>query len=373
MLCVVNGSNASGQTLLNGNLEGATVTAFSILPAQWLAVPYYDSACWAINDPTASPDLTDTFGPSASGGVIGYAHSAPTFVSGLLLAAGPSVYHEGIMQEISSLDTECTYVLSFYQSVVNQINALDTTGACAIYADDSLIAISDISKSKLAYDDPNLQWDYREIVFRPWARKHNIKFLPIDDDANIVNSATDQGAALRMGIDDIAMFAQRSRYPLSFLGEEQTVCADQKVVLKLPFADGGNVLWSNGSTAHSVLVTSDSTYYVAAQKACVDYIDTVVVHFEYCPCTVFVPNAFTPNNDFLNDEIHVKIDCVFSNYEFRVYDRWGTNIFASDNAASSWDGYFKGILLPQGTYFFTLRFQYIEGYKNIFGDIVLLR
>ncbi len=72
---------------------------------------------------------------------------------------------------------------------------------------------------------------------------------------------------------------------------------------------------------------------------------------------LFLPEAFTPNNDGLNDvykiigtkEINQKVD-------FKIFSRWGELLFYSNNILDGWDGNFNGEPAPDGTYVYQLRF-----------------
>ena len=72
---------------------------------------------------------------------------------------------------------------------------------------------------------------------------------------------------------------------------------------------------------------------------------------------VFLPNAFSPNNDGRNDELRVR--SVFLNdiieYELMIYNRWGEELFRSRNQFEAWDGTFRGKQLPPDVYGFYLR------------------
>lgn len=69
---------------------------------------------------------------------------------------------------------------------------------------------------------------------------------------------------------------------------------------------------------------------------------------------IFVPNAFTPNNDGKNDIVKV-----FGNYigsiDFRIFNQWGQLLFQTTDPAMGWDGKHKGVLQPVGVYVYTLK------------------
>ena len=86
-----------------------------------------------------------------------------------------------------------------------------------------------------------------------------------------------------------------------------------------------------------------------------------------------VPNAFSPNGDGVNDEVHVK-GYGFENFSWRIYNRWGTLVYQSTNSIDGWDGKYKGVLQPQEVYTYVLNVQYTNGttFRKT-GDITLLR
>ena len=61
-----------------------------------------------------------------------------------------------------------------------------------------------------------------------------------------------------------------------------------------------------------------------------------------------VPNAFTPNNDGMNDEL--KVLKARDIERFSVYDRWGKEIFNSTTLSRGWDGTFNGKPMEPGVY-----------------------
>lgn len=69
---------------------------------------------------------------------------------------------------------------------------------------------------------------------------------------------------------------------------------------------------------------------------------------------VFVPSAFSPNNDGLNDLFIPVIDC-YTSFELTIYDRWGKQIFFSDNVDTKWDGRLGSDFIQEGVYYYTLQ------------------
>lgn len=86
---------------------------------------------------------------------------------------------------------------------------------------------------------------------------------------------------------------------------------------------------------------------------------------------IFIPNAFTPNNDGLNDRWNIPGLWAFPLAEVRVYNRYGQLVFNNKGYTKKWDGRFKGLLQPLGTYTYSIDLK--NGHKLISGTIMLIR
>jgi len=104
-------------------------------------------------------------------------------------------------------------------------------------------------------------------------------------------------------------------------------------------------------------------------------IDTVskIVNINSClveECLFWVPNAFSPNGDGLNENIRPTWNCQPERYEWSVFNRWGQQVFESTNPLEAWDG---GKLV-QGIYYYKASYAVgAEGEKVKYGFIQLFR
>jgi gliding motility-associated-like protein len=64
----------------------------------------------------------------------------------------------------------------------------------------------------------------------------------------------------------------------------------------------------------------------------------------------FIPNAFSPNGDELNDRFQPVTAVDLKDYTLTIYNRWGELIYQSQNQHKGWDGMHQGKPVPQGTY-----------------------
>ncbi len=86
---------------------------------------------------------------------------------------------------------------------------------------------------------------------------------------------------------------------------------------------------------------------------------------------VFVPNAFTPNGDGLNDTWNIPALVAYTNFQLLVFDRYGELVFRSENTMKAWDGKFKGKDLPAGAYTYILNLH--NGFDPLKGTVLLIR
>lgn len=68
---------------------------------------------------------------------------------------------------------------------------------------------------------------------------------------------------------------------------------------------------------------------------------------------IFIPNAFTPNDDGVNDVYYIP-DANFIKFDFQVVDRWGNQVFSTKNPSFRWNGDSNGRKLTSGIYVYVL-------------------
>ncbi|GAB3505362.1 T9SS type B sorting domain-containing protein [Emticicia fontis] len=90
---------------------------------------------------------------------------------------------------------------------------------------------------------------------------------------------------------------------------------------------------------------------------------------------ILLPDAFTPNNDAINDNLEIKGTFKrIANFDFQIYNRWGSPIFVSDDPLKSWDGNFQGTSAPVDTYTYKIYAKLVDGTEiNKSGKFMLIR
>jgi gliding motility-associated-like protein len=122
------------------------------------------------------------------------------------------------------------------------------------------------------------------------------------------------------------------------------------------------------------VLSSDQTYYLKAftLQGCETY-DTLTIKIYKGP-EVYVPNAFSPNHDGLNDEFRALAIGITKFKYLKIYNRWGQEVFETTDAKNGWDGTNKGKDLPAGVYVWITEGTDFNG-KVITrkGSVILLR
>lgn len=152
--------------------------------------------------------------------------------------------------------------------------------------------------------------------------------------------------------------------PASFrisFSETQTICRGESVMIGA--ANGVAYEWEDGQTSDSILVAPDYTtvYHLTVIRQDDRKAEARIrVNVEEC-ANIFIPNAFTPNNDGLNDAFVVKGSGIVA-YHIVITTQEGKTVFESQDISTSWDGSFAGNELETGTYIY--RIDYVDEYGN---------
>lgn len=138
-------------------------------------------------------------------------------------------------------------------------------------------------------------------------------------------------------------------------GFGSTIHNGETTQLSASAPSGATISWSpSGSlgcstcanTSASPLETTTYTI-VASYNGCTGS-DTVTVWVDIICGDLFIPTAFSPNNDGENDVLYVYGNCI-ETIELTIFDRWGEKVFETTDPKQGWDGTFNGrVLNPAG-------------------------
>lgn len=125
-------------------------------------------------------------------------------------------------------------------------------------------------------------------------------------------------------------------------------------------------------------LTVDTNFYVVAKEKlgtglggrCGSSFVTVPI---FVRDKLFIPNAFSPNNDGLNDVFKVEGKAIASG-TLSIYDSWGSLVFKTNDLTKGWNGYRGGKLQPAGTYVYLITGTYVDGKTfTLKGPVTLIK
>ena len=105
------------------------------------------------------------------------------------------------------------------------------------------------------------------------------------------------------------------------------------------------------------IVTSSGIYNVTVtDQYGYKYSDTIIVKEECEGKEIIVPNAFTPNGDNLNDKFIVSAQPCFTNFDMKIYNRWGALLYETNDINNGWDGKYMNKVVPEGVYVYIITY-----------------
>ena len=171
------------------------------------------------------------------------------------------------------------------------------------------------------------------------------------------------------GCDSIVELSLLLRNPPTFqLGDDFGICFDEIPGVELSVDGFSSYLWSDNSTGASLFIQNPGTYWLEGSDGVCSARDTIMVQ-NVCGAKLFIPNAFSPNNDGVNDEFKVQTTELLSFFDLKIFNRWGNFIFHTSNPNQGWDGTWNNEKQETGVYVWILETE--NGIQK--GDLTLVR
>lgn len=84
-------------------------------------------------------------------------------------------------------------------------------------------------------------------------------------------------------------------------------------------------------------------------------------------CNIYAPNTFSPDGlgDLNNEEFKLYTNCELTNYNFKIYDRWGSLLFETQELEEGWDGKFKDDSPVSGSFVWMVSYDIVDRYGTI--------
>ena len=145
--------------------------------------------------------------------------------------------------------------------------------------------------------------------------------------------------------------------PDGFLKKTDSICSYQK----LEIAASGvfdQYLWSTGAMDKQIKIDAPGSYWltVTDENGCTGT-NSISVYPKNCMQGVYIPMAFTPNHDGLNDVFKALVFGRVISFKLRVFSREGQLIFETSDPLKGWDGSYKGMNYSTATFAYQCSYQ----------------
>lgn len=165
--------------------------------------------------------------------------------------------------------------------------------------------------------------------------------------------------------------------PVFQLGPDTTLCFGEVIQLSAAYPGATN-RWSDGSAGDTILVTNQGPVTLSMTNYCGTSTDRVFIGFENCR-EIFLPNAFSPDGDGINDRFYPQDGGDVVNIPIiRIFNRWGGLVFENrdilpNTPDAGWDGKYQGKPAAKGMYVYYLEVWYRDrSEEQIAGEVYLL-
>jgi len=166
------------------------------------------------------------------------------------------------------------------------------------------------------------------------------------------------------------------------IASKTNVCSGDTVLLH-PLADSANYTYRWASLTGTISDTNTALTFVRPESSGNIYMhiynqygcmgaDSVYINATPC-CNLYVPNAFTPNGDGVNDLFRTHSIRTFESYQCIIMNRWGQEVFSSKDQDAGWDGFFNGVKQDVDVYFYYIKYSCNSKEYTKKGDMTLLR
>ena len=168
-----------------------------------------------------------------------------------------------------------------------------------------------------------------------------------------------------------------SEVPELNLFDNPTACEGVQALLQIPYDEGSNYLWCSGENVDFIYASQpgDYCYQFNDRFGCLQVGNVQLDHIAR-DASVYVPNAFTPNNDGVNDIFKAYGEDI-REFKLIVFNRWGDEVFRTENPDDFWDGSYQGSThyVQNEVYTYTVEFNSACSAEKVTksGYVIVLR
>jgi gliding motility-associated-like protein len=157
---------------------------------------------------------------------------------------------------------------------------------------------------------------------------------------------------------------------------DTTICINDSV--QIDYSNYDSIKYSDGNNQIIRYFKSPTSILVYKYDNCNENIDSIIINGKICEdnnCNILAPTGFTPNNDGNNDFFKLYPSCPISFFNLNIFNRWGENVFNTNDLNSYWDGTYKLLQQPMGVYTWVVKYRILGNNNELLkkGNITLVR
>jgi gliding motility-associated-like protein len=213
------------------------------------------------------------------------------------------------------------------------------------------------------------QWSPAALVSDPTSANVTVLNLGVNNLNVTVTDAAGCKHEFAVNVEQQHIFVDAGPDKFIRIGEETILEGRNSVGTDLKWRDNPT-LSSLTSLTPSVKTNSTQWYYIVAKAGSCEATDSAKVTV----LNFFLPNAFSPNGDGLNDLYRVEnTDIINIHASLSIYNRFGERVYQTDDISKGWDGTYKGKNCDLGVYFYSAKVRIGDTEETFKGDITLIR
>ncbi|WP_020566890.1 gliding motility-associated C-terminal domain-containing protein [Neolewinella persica] len=157
---------------------------------------------------------------------------------------------------------------------------------------------------------------------------------------------------------------------------DQSLCPGDSLELDATTEGAFSYRWENDSNEPQRTFRNPGDYALTISNGCQEIESVFSLDGQSC-CRLYLPNAFSPNGDGINDVFRAfpdpRLCAPVTNFTFRVFNRWGGEVYAGSQLSEGWDGEVGGEAGAAGHYVYVI--TYYDGFQTLqlSGGTMLLR
>ena len=150
--------------------------------------------------------------------------------------------------------------------------------------------------------------------------------------------------------------------PVLVLEEVYYLCEGEEIEIAPFYENAESLIWSTGVESETEFFSEPTAFEVTVFNECKTENVTSEVEGIICDCIPYIPLAFTPDNDGINEVFKPILTCEPFEYSIAIYNRWGEQVFFTTDPQIAWigDDQKGGYYVPAGIYSYKLEYKSLQ-------------